>query len=149
MVATQPQKRQESRQRSETLKQKILKRIVRKRTDVFFRKDFKDLGGYDQVGRALRQLVREGQLVKIGYGLYARAKRSSLSGKTIPSQTLPKLATEALNRLNVKVSPSKSNLDYNEGRTTQVPTGRVIGVRQRISRKIGYNGKYVSFEYSR
>ena len=149
MVATQNLKRQESRQKSETLKQKILERIARKRTDVFFRKDFKDLAGYDQVGRALRQLVREGQLVKIGYGLYARAKRSSLSGKTIPNKTLPKLATEALNRLNVKVSPSQSNRDYNEGRTTQVPTGRVIGVGQRISRKIGYNGKYVSFEYSR
>jgi hypothetical protein len=128
------------------MKQKILKRIARKRTDVFFRKDFKDLAGYDQVGRALRQLVTEGQLVKIGYGLYARAKKSPLSGKTIPNKTLPKLATEALNRLNVKVSPSKSNRDYNEGRTTQVPTGRVIGVRQRISRKIGYNGKYVSFQ---
>ena len=32
------------------------------------------------------------------------------------------------------------------GASTQVPTGRVIAVRSRISRKIGYDGRYVSFE---
>jgi len=36
--------------------------------------------------------------------------------------------------------------DYNAGRTTQVPTGRVVGVRQRVRRKIGYNGFTLSFE---
>jgi hypothetical protein len=36
--------------------------------------------------------------------------------------------------------------DYNAGRTTQVPTGRVVGVRQRVRRKIGYNGISLSFE---
>jgi Transcriptional regulator, AbiEi antitoxin len=50
-----------------------MKRIDRKRGDVFLRADFEDLGGYDQVGRALRQLVRDGRLVKVGQGLYARA----------------------------------------------------------------------------
>ena len=41
----------------EALKTRVLKRIERKRGDVFLRSDFSDLGGYDQVGRALRQLV--------------------------------------------------------------------------------------------
>lgn len=134
---------------TQTLKQKISERVARQEGDVFLRKDFEDLGGYDQVGRALRQLVREGKLVKIGYGLYARATTSPLSGKTIPNKALPKLAVQALDRLNIKVIPSSFHRDYNEGRTTQVPTGRVIGVRGRISRKIGYNGRYVTFEYSR
>jgi hypothetical protein len=35
---------------------------------------------------------------------------------------------------------------YNAGRSTQVPTGRVIAVKSRISRKIGYDGNYVAFE---
>jgi len=32
-------------------KTRVLKRIDRKRGDVFLRADFADLGGYDQVGR--------------------------------------------------------------------------------------------------
>ena len=36
--------------RSETLESRVLKRISRKRGDVFLHSDFEDLGGYDQVG---------------------------------------------------------------------------------------------------
>jgi hypothetical protein len=35
----------------ETLEARLLKRIARKRVDVFLRADFLDLGGYDQVDR--------------------------------------------------------------------------------------------------
>jgi hypothetical protein len=38
----------------ETLEIRLSSRINRKRSDVFLRSDFDDLGGYDQVGRALR-----------------------------------------------------------------------------------------------
>jgi hypothetical protein len=68
----------------ETLETKLLKRIDRKRGDVFLRADFDDLGGYDQVGRILRQLVRAGRLVKVGQGLYARARPPMTSGKPVP-----------------------------------------------------------------
>jgi hypothetical protein len=51
---------------------------------VFLRDDFADFGAYDVVGREPRKLVGEGVLVQVGYGLYARAKRSVLSGKPIP-----------------------------------------------------------------
>ena len=68
----------------ETLETRLLKRIDRKRGDVFLRADFGDLGGYDQVGRALRKLVREGRLVKVGQGLYARARPSMTSGEPVP-----------------------------------------------------------------
>ncbi|WP_218188012.1 hypothetical protein [Desulfosarcina cetonica] len=37
---------------TESLETRLMKRIDRKRGDVFLRADFKDLGGYDQVGRA-------------------------------------------------------------------------------------------------
>ena len=70
--------------RPETLESRLLKRIDRKRGDVFLRADFEDLGGYDQVGRALRQLVRDGQLIKVGQGLYARARPSMTSGEPVP-----------------------------------------------------------------
>jgi len=114
--------------------------------DVFARDDFKDLGGYNQIARALRRLIVEGQLIKIGYGLYARAMVSPLSGQAGSKRPLPALAAEALDRLGVEILPLSFAQDYNTGATTQVPTGRVIAVRGRISRKIGYDGKYVTFE---
>jgi len=129
----------------ETLEAKLLKRIDRKRGDVFVRADFGDLGGYDQVGRALRALVREGRLVKVGQGLYARARPSMTGGDPVPVGGLTALK-EALRRVGVETLPSRLEQAYNAGRTTQVPTGRVVGVNRRVRRKIGYNGVTLSFE---
>lgn len=128
------------------LEKRIAERIARMKTDVFLRRDFEDLGGYDQVGRGLRSLAAKGRLLRIGYGVYARAVLSPVSGKTIPSKPLPALAAEALARLDVEIAPSSFAQAYNDGATTQVPTGRVISVKGRFSRKIGYDGRYAVFE---
>jgi Family of unknown function (DUF6088) len=131
-----------------TLGYKVSARLARKKYNVFVRQDFEDLGGYDQVGRALRELAREGKLVKIGYGLYAKTKKSSLTGAVIPAAPLPSLAKEALERLKVEFAPSTLEREYNAGRTTQVPSGRQIAVKGRISRKIGYGGAMISYEHA-
>ena len=129
-----------------TLAYKIAARIRRKNSLVFVREDFADLSGYDQVGRILRELARKGELIKIGYGLYAKAKKSPLTGQVVPVAPLPTLAKEALERLGVETAPSRLEQEFNAGRTTQVPTGRLIAVKGRIRRKIGYGGAYVNFE---
>lgn len=129
----------------ETLADKIQKRIARKQGDVFLRADFASLGGYDQVGRVLRDLVRQGQLLKLGYGVYARAIKSPLSGKPMPPKGLATVA-EAVERLGIKTVPTRLEQDYNAGRTTQVPTGRVVGIQGRLRRKLGYNDITLSFE---
>ena len=132
---------------SKTLEERIARRITYSKREVFIRNDFEDLGDYDQVGRSLRQLVKKGKIVKIGYGLYAKATISPLSNRTVPRRGLRDLATEALKKLKVEVVPSNYDRAYNEGRTTQIPTGRVVGVKGRTARKIGYDGKYITFEY--
>lgn len=131
--------------RAANLETRVAKRIARKRGDVFLREDFRDLGGYDQVGRALRGLVRNGQLLKVGYGVYTRAVKSPFSDKPVPPKGLATL-TEALERLGVEITPTRLEQDYNAGLTTQVPTGRVVAVRGRIRRKLGYDGVSLSFE---
>jgi hypothetical protein len=132
--------------RPANLETRLLKRISRKRGDVFLRADFSDLGGYDQVGRALRLLVGKGKLLKIGQGLYARAAASPFDGTPAPVKGLRALAAEALGRLGVESSPTRFEQAYNSGQTTQVPAGRVVAVRKRVRRKIGFNGTFVSFE---
>ena len=130
----------------ETLEARLLKRIARKRGDVFLRADFADLGDYDQVGRVLRGLVRQGRLMKMGYGLYTRTRPSVLDGAPTPVKGLRALASEALARLGVETAPTRLEQAYNAGETTQVPTGRVVGVTRRVRRKIGYGGFSLSFE---
>lgn len=127
----------------------MLVRISRKKSNVLLREDFADLGGYDQVGRALQSLIKRGKLIKIGYGLYAKTRVSSLIGTPVPAEPLPSLAKQALNRLGVRTNPTRAEVEYQEGRSTQIPTGRLIGVEKRISRKIGFKGATINYEYTR
>lgn len=129
----------------DSLKVRLEQRVARKRGDVFLRSDFADMGAYDQVGRALLSLVRKGQLMKIGQGLYTRAEKSPFTDKPVPPKGLGTL-TEALRRLGVQTAPTRLEQAYNAGETTQVPTGRVVAVRSRVRRRIGYNGVFLSFE---
>ena len=48
----------------DTIEDRVLTRIAQEKGDVFLRADFRDLGGYDQVGRALLGLVRKGRQQK-------------------------------------------------------------------------------------
>lgn len=131
---------------SKTLEGKIATRIARKQSPVLLRDDFSDLGGYDQVGRALLALTKKGKLIRLGYGVYVKARISSLTGNAVPIEPLPALAQKALDRLGATPGPSRAAIDYQQGRSTQVPTGRLISVNKRISRKIGYNNIAVAYE---
>ena len=51
--------------------------------DVFLPREFRDLGGEDQVLRVLRGLVREKRTVRLGYGVYGRAIVSRLTGEPL------------------------------------------------------------------
>lgn len=124
-----------TKKRTKTLEDKVSYRITRSKQNVFMRRDFENLGGYGQVGRVLRQFVQSETLIKIGYGLYAKTKKSSLSRNIVPVKPLPSLAKEAIERLGLEISASKLELDYNAGCTTQVPTGRLIAVKGRIKSK--------------
>tara|TARA_R110002111_G_scaffold82267_1_gene129695 strand:- start:421 stop:834 length:414 start_codon:yes stop_codon:yes gene_type:complete len=129
-----------------TLESRISYRIRRSKAHVFMREDFSDIGGYDQVGRILRNLVKKECLISIGYGAYARTRKSSINGNYIPDKPIADLARELLKKLGIKTSPSKADTAYNEGISTQVPTGRVIGVKGRVARKIEYNGVSIAYE---
>lgn len=129
------------------LEEKIKDYIQSKKSQVFMRSDFEEIcKDYDQIGRALSKLVKKGVLIKIGYGVYTKAKKSLVSGKSIPRQDLRTLGMSLLKKLKIITKTSQSEENYNTNLSTQIPTGRVIAVQGRISRKIGYNGNYIIFE---
>ena len=116
--------------RPKTLRERIESRIARKRgDDVFLPREFRDLGGEDQVLRVLRILVREKRLVRLGYGVYGRAVVSRLSGDPILYSQSGFLgaARQAMTKLGVPWEPSEAERDYNEGRSTQIPLNPVCG----------------------
>ncbi|GAB3479282.1 DUF6088 family protein [Marinomonas epiphytica] len=131
---------------TKTLKSKVNYRIIRSKSDVFTPSDFFDLSDRDQIGRALRQLVSEQRLIRFGQGLYAKTKVSKYTGKVLPVRPLTDLAVEALNKLNVKVVSSKEQTQYNQNQTTQVPTGRVIAVKGRVTRRMSLNGSTIKYQ---
>jgi len=88
-------------------------------------------------------------VVRLGVGIYAKAKPSVISGKPIPIQPLEVLGPQALSKLGVRLKESLQTAEYNSGRSTQVPTGIVVNIgKQRISRKIGFNGKFLQYEHA-
>lgn len=129
-----------------TLEERILLRLKRQKSAIFLREGFKDLGGYDQVGRALLSLIRKKKLLKLGYGIYVKAKTSLLTGELIPQKPLPELALEALSKLKIKTVESNAERNYIGKQSSQIPTGRVIAVKGRICRKIGYKGVNIAYE---
>jgi len=122
-----------------TLRERIEARIVqRKCEDVFLTREFRDLGGEDQVLRVLRGLVRDKRLVRLGYGVYGRAVVSRLSGEPIlysPNGFLG-AARQALTKLGVEWEPTDAERAYNKGRSTQVPVNPVVRVKGRFSRRL-------------
>lgn len=129
------------------LETRIERAIMRSRSPVVLRSELRGLGSTSQLSAALKGLQAQGVLVRIGLGIYAKAKPSVLSGRPIPISPLEVLAPIALQKLGVKVQASRRVRAYNTGSTNQVPTGVVVNVgRRRITRTIGFNGKVVEYE---
>lgn len=124
-----------------TLRGRIESRIKSRQEDVFLPREFYDLAGQDQVLRSLRYMVRDGELVKIGYGLYCKAFRSKITGNVVLSSSngFSSAARQALDKLGVKWTPSNAEIEYNERRSTQIPAKDVVKVQGRFSRKIKFN----------
>lgn len=121
-----------------TIADRVEARIKRSKRDVFLREDFDDLGGYDQIGRALRKMCEKGQLLKVGYGVYAKARRNRINHRLMlaspggPDAVL--IAT--LNRLKVPYELKGLTAAYAAGKSTQVPAFMEVKPKKRFSRKL-------------
>jgi hypothetical protein len=105
------------------------------------------MGSQSQISRVLVDFVREGRLVRLGRGVFAKARRSSLSGKPVPRQPLEVLAAETFMRLNIEASVGQSEQEYASGKSTQVPILTTFNTGQRrISRKLMLGKRSIRYE---
>jgi len=131
---------------NDTLRSKITTRIMRSREGTFVPADFFNLSDRDQVLRVLRRLIQEKLILRVGQGVYTRAKISTVTNKCVPEQNIREIAVTVLRKSGVRVLPTRYEREYREGKVTQVPTGLVIGVNKRVNKRIGFNGRYVKYE---
>ncbi|HCQ8324952.1 TPA: S-adenosylhomocysteine hydrolase [Klebsiella oxytoca] len=121
-----------------TIKARIQSRLKRSKCYVFTRDDFKDLAGYDQIRRALRELLKVGDVV------YTKARKNTITGKLMPAAPGGSAAVviEALERLNVDYRLVGTTSAYNSGKSNQIPASLEIKTSPRFKRMFSVgNGK--------
>ncbi|MFA0030622.1 DUF6088 family protein [Vibrio breoganii] len=103
---------------------RVYQKIKRSRRYVFERKDFDGFASYDQIGRALRQLVKQGELIKLGYGLYTKARINSLTGRPMPTNPggSDALMREILRMKGIDFEMDSLSLQSLSGESTQIPS---------------------------
>ena len=125
---------------------RVERRIGRSSAEVFLRSDFNGIGSYSQIGRVLRLLTLQGHLVRLGYGVYAKARPSSLSGRSVPRKPLESLAREVLEKLGIEAQLGHAAREHLSG-STQIPAQVSFDTgRRRISRKLRVGSREVRYE---
>ncbi|BDX20917.1 hypothetical protein TUM22923_02380 [Polynucleobacter sp. TUM22923] len=130
-----------------TVKDRVIAKIKRSTSPVFLRKEFDRLGDYRQVSRAVNEVTASGVLLRVGFGLYVKARASSLDGQPVPTTTLLNIGLEVMRKIGVEADIGNDAKDLREGRSTQVPMLPIINIgRSRVSRKIAIGKREIVYE---
>ena len=130
-----------------TMQERMLRAIKQRAGNVVLRQELADLGSASQVTEALKALQARNVIIRIGTGVYAKTRKSSVTGSIVPAGTLETLGLEALRKLRVPVTPGAAAAAYNAGTTTQIPGLFVANTgRRRISRRISIGGRTLQYE---
>ena len=128
-------------------KTKMAMSIASTQSDVFLRSYFDRFGSPSRVTRAIQELIKEGKLTRLGYGVYAKTSPSPISGNPIPSKPLENLAEQTFKALGVKVQLGEARAKYAAGETRQIPMTLVVSIgNSRIQRKIRLGTREVVYE---
>jgi hypothetical protein len=125
---------------------KVLKRLKEVRGTIILRQDLHDFGSYRQISRVLNRLIEEKKIVKIGAGIYAKAYISKYADIPLIKNGVDLALRDALKRLKIKFELCSAEKEYNEGKTTQIPTANMVRLKSRCRRQIGYKNSKLLFE---
>lgn len=132
---------------ADRLRSRILKSAACRSGEVLLRRDFEGWASPSQITRALQSLISHGVIVRLGYGVYAKARPSRLSGRPVPRQPLEVLAVEALRWLGVLALPGLSSRAYADGESLQIPMQPVINTDGiRFARQLSVGRRTVRYE---
>ena len=129
-----------------SLKFKVLEKIQGLPGNIVMRADIEDMGSSRQISRCLEALVAMGELVKIGYGIYAKAYVSEQLKKPVIKIGFDQACKETLTKLGVKWEPGSAEQAYNAGRSTQVPVRTVVTLKSRFRAHLNYGNRKLIVE---
>ncbi|TXI12994.1 MAG: hypothetical protein E6Q68_02595 [Polynucleobacter sp.] len=130
-----------------TTKDRILASLRASKSKVFLREEFNRFGNYRQVCRVVKELTAEGRLVRVGYGTYAKARPSTISGKPVPEDSLVNIAIEAMKKLGINVEAGKDMQALVSGASTQVPMLPIVNIgNARVCRKLSLGNRRLVYE---
>ena len=130
-----------------SIKQRISARIRSSRSKVFLRHEFDHFGGYRQVSRVIKELADQGEITRVGYGVYAKARPSTISGKPVPTGSLIDIGLETMRKLGVKADIGTEARELRAGASTQMPMSAVISVgKSRVRRAIAIGNRKIMYE---
>lgn len=129
-----------------TIANKVKIRVNRSKRYVFARADFTDIAGYDQIGRELRKLVKSGLLLRIGYGLYTKARTNSITGQIMPASPggADGVILEAIEKLGVEYKFDDFSQRSIDGDSLQIPASFQIITNNRFKRKIVVSNRAIN-----
>lgn len=129
-----------------SLKFQVLDRIQQIAGNVVLREDIEDMGSSRQISRCVNDLVDMGELVKIGYGVYAKAYVSEYINRPVIKGGFDQVCKEALTKLGVAWMPGSAEQAYNAGRSTQVPVRTVVQLKSRYRGHLNYGNRKLIVE---
>jgi len=127
--------------RKKTIKSKIENKIRSEKTSVFLSSDFYGLGSVSSVSKSLNKLIDAGLIKRISKGIYVRVILNPLTGlyRFDDKNGEFGVCQQVLNKLGVKWSPGDAVLDYQSGKSTQIPVRPAIVILSPFSRNIDIN----------
>ncbi|MDH6149547.1 MULTISPECIES: DUF6088 family protein [Paraburkholderia] len=132
------------------LEDRVTRSIGRRKGAVILRRELERFGSPAQLSRVLARLVGTGALVRVSRGVYAKTRRNKFTGDLTPAGTLESIAAETFRKLGIAIKHGKLGLEYNSGRSTQVPMLAVVNTgNRRITRKIQVGRRTLTYERDR
>jgi hypothetical protein len=129
------------------LEQRIFLSVRKRAGNVVLRSEFAGIGSSSQLTAVLLVLQQKGILVRIGTGIYAKTRKSAVTGAIVPAGSLETLAIEAFKKLGVHVEPCNAAAAYNRGDSSQLPGAFVVNTgNRRISRRINVGNRILKYE---
>jgi hypothetical protein len=129
------------------IEDRIRRSIQQRAGNVVLRSDFAAMGSPSQISEALKALQAKQVIVRVGTGVYAKTRKSSVTGAIVPAGSLETLAPEVFQKLGVLVTAGAAAQAYNAGQTTQLPGAFVAYTgKRRIRRSISVGGRKVIYE---
>ncbi|HIF9343456.1 TPA: DUF6088 family protein [Photobacterium damselae] len=105
---------------------------------VFERKDFEGIASYAQVGRALKQLVEQHLLIKIGFGLYVKARLDRSTGESVPilhPEGIDGIIKEIHKMRDIKFEVNELAFKNVDEKTPSSPPHHIFGNAKKFKRK--------------